>query len=144
MLVFYAVAVTAEARVVAARPCAACRRRGLPGGSGANRMKEGGIYSIDNGDGKFGIVKILKLESGIVHVRIYKEKFATRPESIKVEQLSLGSIKDKDGFGIGHLPISKNDFTGWKAVFLCETEVKEDELEGYNMWKEAGGGVFGR
>ena len=69
-------------------------------------MIEGGVYSTDAGDGKFGVVKILKVESGIVHVRVYKNKFATRPESVKVDELSLGTINDKDGFGMGHLPIS--------------------------------------
>jgi hypothetical protein len=116
----------------------------VAGCSGANSMTEGGIYSIDNGDSKFGVVKILKLEPGIVHVRVYKNKFASRPSTIKVDELSLGSVKDKDGFGMGHLPISENDFKGWKAVLLLKTEVRPEELEGYKLWKEAGGGVFGK
>jgi hypothetical protein len=53
-------------------------------------------------------------------------------------------VKDKDGFGMGHLPISERDFKGWKAVLLMQSEVKADELEGYKLWKEAGGGVFGK
>src|SRR5262245_13642607 len=36
--------------------------------SHATSMTEGDVYSIDNGDGTFGVVKILKLEPGIVHV----------------------------------------------------------------------------
>jgi hypothetical protein len=116
----------------------------VAGCSGANSMTEGGIYSIDNGDGKFGVVKILKLEPGIVHVRVYKNKYAFRPSTIKVEELSLGGINDKDGFGMGHLPINENDFKGWKAVLLNKTEVNLEELEGYQVWKEAGGGVFGK
>ena len=56
----------------------------------------------------------------------------------------MGSIKDKDGFGMGHLPITEKDFAGWKAVLLTKSEVKADELEGYKLWKEAGGGVLGR
>lgn len=107
-------------------------------------MTEGGVYSIDNGDGEFGVVKILKLEPGIVHVRVYKNKFSSRPRAIQLDDLSLGSIEDKDGFGMGHLPISENDFNGWKAIWLASSEVKPDELEGYQLWKEAGGGVFGR
>jgi hypothetical protein len=114
------------------------------GCSGGNSMTEGGVYSIDNGDGKFGVVKILKVEPGIVHVRVYKNKYSARPSTIKLDDLSMGSIKDKDGFGMGHLPISEKDFTGWKAVLLTKTEVKDEELDGYRLWKEAGGGVFGR
>lgn len=117
---------------------------GVTGCSGGTSMTEGGVYSIASGDGKFGVVKILKLEPGIVHVRVYKNKFESRPTTIKVEELSLGSIKDKDGFGMGHVPISEKDFSGWKAVLLTKTEVKDDELEGYKLWKEANGGVFGK
>ena len=114
------------------------------GCSGGNAVTEGSIYSTDSGDGKFGVVKVLKLEPGIVHVRVYKNKFASRPTSIKVEELSLGNINDKDGFGMGHLPISEKDFKGWKAVLLVKSEVKAEELDGYKLWKEGGGGVFGK
>jgi len=115
----------------------------IAGCSGATSMTEGGIYSIDNGNGKFGIAKILKVEPGIVHVRIYKNKFEPRPTSVNVEELSLGSIHDKDGFGMGHLPISERDFRQWKPVLLITKGVTEEELEGYKLWKDAGGGVFG-
>jgi hypothetical protein len=56
--------------------------------------------------------------------------------------LSLGSIKEKDGFGIGHLPMSPKAFAAWQPVFLMETPVVPGELEGYRLWKEAGGGAF--
>ncbi len=117
------------------------------GCGGGEPIVEGGIYSIESGE-RFGIVKILKLEPGIVHLRVYKNKFASRPTSINVEDLSLGRFKpgstDKDGFGIGHMPIRERDFRGWKPVLLTKTQVTESELEGYKMWKESGGGVFGR
>lgn len=107
-------------------------------------MVEGGIYSVDSGDGTFGVVKVLKVEPGIVHVRVYKNKFSSRPSSINVGDLSLGTIKDPDGFGMGHLPISEKDFSGWQPALLAKTKLSDDELEGYRIWKDSGGGVFGR
>jgi hypothetical protein len=70
-------------------------------------LSAGDICSIESGSGGFGIVKILALEPGTVHIRLYKEKFASRPNLI--------------------------DATG----------VSPEELEGYNLWKESGGGVWG-
>lgn len=108
---------------------------------------EGGIYSIESGDGRFGVVKILKLEPRIVHLRVYKNKFTSRPTSINVEDLSMGGYKpgsvDKD-FAIGHIPMRERDFRRWRPVLLTKTQVTESELEGYKIWKESGGGAFGR
>jgi hypothetical protein len=106
------------------------------------QIVEGGIYSIDVGDGTFGVAKILKLEPPVVHVRLYKNKLHVRPASVKLEELSLGTSKDTDRIGIGHIPSSEKTFAGWKPVLLVKSQVTESELEGYKRWKEAGGGVF--
>lgn len=103
---------------------------------------EGGYYSISDGDG-FSIAKILKLEADIVHVRVYKQHFAQRPRSIDVNSLTLGTILDQDGFGMSHLPLRVATFKQRKPVFLTHSEVKTEELDGYNLWKEtANGAVF--
>jgi len=106
-------------------------------------LTPGGIYSIDRGDGTFGIVKLLVLEDGVAHVRIYKNWFEQRPQTIELDDLSLGGIDDPDGFGIGHIPIPEKDFSSWQPELLTITMVEEEELEGYDIWKESGGGVFG-
>ena len=103
---------------------------------------EGGYYSIPDGDGGFSVAKVLKLEPDIVHVRIYRQHFSERPRSIDVNQLSLGSIDDDDGFGMGHMPLRLTTFEGFEPRFLVFSEVKVEELEGYHLWKDAQGGVF--
>jgi hypothetical protein len=103
---------------------------------------EGAYYSIVDGD-VFSIAKVLKLEPAIVHVRIYKQHFPQRPRSIDPSALTLGTIHDKDGFGMGHLPLRLATFMDREPMFLTHAEVTPQELEGYNFWKEsAGGGVF--
>ncbi len=102
----------------------------------------GGLYSIANGNGKFGVVKILVLEANAVHVRIYKQTFRSRPTSVDPKSLTLGGINDKDGFSIGHMPLSKETFASWQPVFLSQQSVSENELEGYKMWKDAPGKTF--
>jgi hypothetical protein len=42
-----------------------------------------------------------------------QRKFAIRPQSVEMGALSLGSINDPDGFGVGHLPLSRGTFGSW-------------------------------
>jgi hypothetical protein len=107
-------------------------------------LTAGGVYSTNNGDGSFGVVKVLVEDPSTVHLRLYQNRFTQRPESVDPATLNLGSTDDEDGgLGIGHLPLARRDFLGWRPVLLMKQSVSEDELEGYQMWKEAGGGVFG-
>jgi len=107
-----------------------------------SELFEGAYYSIIDGD-DFSIAKVLKLEPEIVHVRIYKQHFPQRPRSIDPGVLTLGTIHDKDGFGMGHLPLRLATFTDREPMFLTHAEVTPQELEGYNFWKEsADGGVW--
>lgn len=107
-----------------------------------SELFEGAYYSIIDGD-VFSIAKVLKLEPEIVHVRIYKQHFPQRPRSIDPAMLTLGTIHDKDGFGMGHLPLRLATFIDREPMFLTHAEVPPKELEGYNFWKEsADGGVW--
>ncbi len=104
----------------------------------------GGVYSVNRGEGEFGVTKVLVLADGVAHIRIYKNKFAERPTEIDLAELTLGGVDDPDGFGIGHLPIQEAEFRSWEPQLLAQTAVMEEELEGFNMWKEGGGGVWGQ
>ncbi len=107
-----------------------------------SELFKGAYYSIINGD-VFSIAKVLKLEPEIVHVRIYKQHFQQRPRSIDPAALTLGTIHDTDGFGMGHLPLRVATFLSNDPRFLTHAEVTAQELEGYNFWKEAPVGVYG-
>jgi hypothetical protein len=110
--------------------------------SAPSELFEGAYYSIVDGE-TFSIAKILKLYPEIVHVRIYKQHFSQRPRSIDPAALTLGTIHDKDGFGMSHLPLRLVTFLNSDPIFLTHTEVTPQELEGYNFWKEsADGGVW--
>jgi hypothetical protein len=123
-----------SARVLALGALAAC-------GDPASRWEPGGIYSTSDGSG-FGVVKVLAVEPDAVSVRVYRERFPHRPPSVDPSGLSLGSIDDPNGFGVGHLPLAPRDFALWFPVHLATVPVTDSELEGYRAWKEAGGGVF--
>ena len=101
----------------------------------------GGLYSTAEGN-QFSVIKILALERDAVHIRIYKQKFSARPTSIDPASLTLAKLGDKDGFSIGHVPLSRQTFASWKRVFIKQQSVSDGELEGYRTWKEANGGLF--
>lgn len=108
----------------------------------AAELEVGGIYSINNGDEKYGIAKLLAYGDGICHVRIYAQKFESRPVTVEPSSLSLGQFDAPDGGGLGHLPLREAGFLQWKPVFITKSAVTPDELDGYNMWKDGGGGAF--
>jgi hypothetical protein len=108
----------------------------------ATKLEVGGIYSINNGDGKYAVAKLLAYGDGICHVRIYAQKFELRPATVEPSSLSLGKFDAPDGGGLGHLPLREAGFLEWKPVLITKTAVTSDELDGYNMWKDGGGGGF--
>lgn len=106
-------------------------------GTKPKKIKVGSICSVDDGDGKFGIVKILVIEAEIIHVKMYKNKYAERPVAIDINTLSIGSVYDEAGFGVDHQPIDRKAFDSWKPIVIAFEEVTDDDLEGYEIWKTA-------
>lgn len=107
----------------------------------------GGIYSTIVGRDKqralmFGISKVLLHENAIVHVRLYKNLFSERPQSIDVSSLSLGQMGKDEFPGAGHMPMSKTAFAKQIPILITRVDVEAKELAGYEEWKKQGGGVF--
>ena len=101
----------------------------------------GGLYSGRSKNG-FNIVKILAVDSAAIHVRVYKQHYDSRPDKVDPHSLTLGTIDDKDGFGMGHLPLSQREFVSWEPVFIHQAAILPEELEGYRLWKKHNGGVW--
>jgi len=100
------------------------------------KIRAGSICTVENGDGKFGIVKILVIDDEIIHVKIYKNQFDKRPSKIDIKTLSVGTLNDKDGFGVGHAPLEKKGFYNWKPIEVGFETVTKDDLIGYEIWKD--------
>jgi hypothetical protein len=77
----------------------------------------GEIYSVQDRNGH-KVVKILAVDSRAVHVRLYKNYFSHRPQSVDVNTLTLGSVYDADGFGVGHLPLTATTFSSWLPMLI--------------------------
>ena len=106
-------------------------------------VRPGEIYSIAYDDNSYAIAKVLATDGGGVHVRIYSNRYPEAPRSIDVSTLRLGSIHDTGAPGLGHAPLTRRTFAGYHPVLLQFQNIEPDELQGYEYWKEAGGGYFG-
>lgn len=108
------------------------------------KVVEGGLYSMLAEQGGYSVFKVLKRDEGGVHVRLYSNRFSEPPQKIDESTLYLAGMKRKPGetLGMGHAPVSNQSFAGWKATFVQQSTVKEEELQGYKMWLEAKGGYF--
>ena len=109
----------------------------------ATTPQKGALYSVDDGEGFFRVAKVLAVDPGGVHVRLYKNRFTVRPATTDPSKLDLGTIHDPDGFGMGHLPLTHRAFAAWLPVCLSVGSVTEEELDGYWEWQSAQGGYFG-
>jgi TPR repeat protein len=104
-------------------------------------LKEGGLYCSRERDeqGSYSVMKILKLEYGIAHVRMYSNRYPAIPVSLDESTLYLASIHagPDERIGIGHTPVLEESVTFANAVLIQQSTVQDEELDGYRMWLEA-------
>jgi hypothetical protein len=105
-----------------------------------NELIEGGLYSILSNSGKYKVVKILILDEGGIHLRIYQNPFDERPRKVNLSKLVVGKIGEE--FSSGHFPVTDEIFIRSAPSFIIKTQVSEDELEGYYMWRDSNGGYW--
>ena len=113
-------------------------------GCSRSKLVEGGLYYTQNENASYSVLKILKLDDQGVHVRLYSNQFSSPPTKVDESALYMAGVdhKPNETLGMGHVPLSKKSFAGWKATFFQQSTVKDEELEGYKMWLEAKGGYF--
>jgi hypothetical protein len=102
------------------------------------------LVTVSTDDGQFGVGKVLKVDHGGVHLRLYVQRFTRRPAFAELPELSTAGFGPgfDNPFSIGHLPLSFKAFSAWQPEFLAHGDVLSDELEGYQMWLEAEAGYF--
>ncbi|QNH10620.1 hypothetical protein [Xanthomonas sp. SI] len=110
----------------------------------AVQWQEGGLYVTERESGRFVPLKILKLDAHGVHVRVYSNVYPEPPARIDVSTLYMAGVDRPDDvpLGMGHLPISTASFSGWEARFVQPSTVAAEELDGYDVWRDAEGGYF--
>ncbi|MES2569127.1 MAG: hypothetical protein V4710_03625 [Verrucomicrobiota bacterium] len=118
-------------------------RRAFPGISGV--LEPGVLCSVHDGEGWFRVVKVLAVEKESVHLRLYANRWKSRPSlrMLKGVELYMGCIRDKNAeLSRPHLPLSRQSFADWHPLPLRKAPLLAFELEGYECWKEIGGKIF--
>lgn len=93
---------------------------------------------VDNG---YSVAKLLHVERNGVHLRQYANRWEAPPVVVDPWQLRLDRF-DAPHFSIGHVPLSRPAFDAMNPAFIRLAMRSTDELEGYRMWQEGGGGYF--
>lgn len=105
---------------------------------------DGALYATQDDDGRFSVIKVLRVDDGGVHIRQYSNSFHTPPVVLDSSTLFMAGLHREPGIklGLGHTPVSHETFATWKLIFLKFEPTTPDELDGYEYWKEEGGGYF--
>ena len=104
----------------------------------------GDLWSVATGNGEYGVMKLLAVDAGGVHARLYVQRFRGRPTTVDPASLFTASFEpgSQNPFSIGHVPLSYESYHGWQPEFIGRGTVAEEELEGYRMWQDAQAGYF--
>jgi hypothetical protein len=105
------------------------------------KLFEGGLYSVPDGDGKYSMLKILKLDEEGVHVQLYSNLYDSIPSDVNQKDLFI-ERNPKKFTGAMHVPLSNKVFKKWRAKLIKIIDISEEELVGYNIWKESKGGYY--
>jgi len=88
--------------------------------------KAGDIYSVANGDGRFGVAKILAVQLGVLTVRIYTNVYDERPTTLDTSTLRL---RDADGWiGAAAIPMKPHHLESWEPRLIFNQPLREDEM----------------
>lgn len=101
----------------------------IPEFNGDQTIRAGAICTVANGDGKFGAIKVLQVTNIFLEVTIYKNKYDERPAMPDLDSLTIGTVHDPDGFGIGHVALSPDGFMSWEPVVVGFREITAEEEE---------------
>ncbi len=95
----------------------------------------GGLYSVLWEDG-FQVVKVLAVDSDIVHLKIYRNKFDSRPINVDSSMLKCDiNMNDLSGIGIGHLPVARDGFLEDEPIFIQQDVVTPEEMDAVTRWR---------
>ncbi|MGH2922318.1 MAG: hypothetical protein ACRDKU_09655 [Gaiellaceae bacterium] len=92
-------------------------------------MAPGELCSVEWGVGNYRVVKILVVEDGLVHLRLYANRFRERPFTIDPSELRLA---------VEHVPLEAQDFAAWIPGVIGYEPVEPEELARFEIWQSAG------
>lgn len=96
--------------------------------------KPGDVFLTPEEEGAFGVTKVIAVDEAGVHLRTFDKAYRRRPKEVDTARLP---------WSIGHVPVAMEAWNDMPREWVGREAVRKAELEGYEIWKEAGGGIFG-
>jgi hypothetical protein len=115
------------------------------------RLSAGALFSVLGSiEGQFQIAKVLAVDEGGVHIRLYTSAWPKRPTAVAPDLLDVTPVvtpkEDRDDerwpVSVGHMALSHPTFNALEPVFIIQESVDESELEGYRFWNSMEGEYF--
>jgi hypothetical protein len=103
--------------------------------------RHGDVYTVRDGAG-FGVVKVLAVEPGRVHLRQYPLSYPDRPWHVKSSTLLRPEADARPG-AFPHLPLAEAEFARWEPVLLRAEPVGASELRALDTWRRMHGADAG-
>ena len=119
----------------------------------------GDIFATYKGEKGYQLLKVLDIDIayGVIHLYFYRGSYAEVPSADEIEDLiakrnegrtstsfsdMLQEMANSDYYEIMHIPLALKGFLADRPIFIKQSEVKEEELEGYRYYlEEMGGGA---
>jgi hypothetical protein len=89
-------------------------------------------------------MKIIAVDAGGVHARLYAQRFTNRPGLADIHNLSIIPFGSQQGnsLSLGHLPLTRRYFSLWQPIFITSQPITDEDVQGYRTWLNSGGGYF--
>jgi hypothetical protein len=93
-----------------------------------SNIKPGSIYTVVDGF-RFGVFKVLSVDDRSVEVKMYKNRYEKRPDSINIRTLHVGLAT-----GNPRLLMSREEFDNFKPIPVGFENVTKNDFD-TTMWK---------
>ena len=98
------------------------------------QMEQGGLYTVEDGEGTFRPAKILAFDSSVVHLRLYCNTLSYRPDTIVADTLRLVAYPG-ESVAREHFPVSRQLFLFWLPEHVGFDSVRPDERQLIREWE---------
>jgi len=109
-----------------------CRKNAKSAAAPSGPLQIGATYCLNDGEGGFRAAKVLAVEDEVVFVRLFGDRWTTRPSLSEVRKPSRSAS----------VAFSDESFAGMKPIHLENGSVSADELESYEAWKRTKRDIF--
>jgi hypothetical protein len=87
--------------------------------------KPGNIYSVDTGEEKFRVVKVISSDSAMLYLKMYNVQFTSRPGGDKMDTRAWDQEK------MVYMPLDKASFREWEPELMGGEPVSDAEKQAF-------------